>query len=118
MPDLWDMFKKALIKSIRSIDDCYFNVPRYVERAGEAPTVEHKLLERVYAYELYHQLRLQLGNVLPYTLHGELDKRWQEVMRTRGLGDIPDLVFHDPGKWGRPQHEYNLVIIEVKSTSS
>jgi hypothetical protein len=117
MPGFWDTFKKALIQSIGSIDDGYFHVRRHVGGPGEDATIELKLLERVYAYELYHQLRRSLGDIQSYMLHGELDKRWQQIMRERGLGDVPDLVVHKPGRWGERQHKYNLVIIEVKSTS-
>ena len=62
--------------------------------------------ERVYCYELYHQLRCILGDAFPYKLDGELDKRSHLCYPD---GEKPDFVIHVPGKM-----EQNLVVIEVK----
>lgn len=62
--------------------------------------------ERVYCYELYHQLRCALGDYFPYKLDGEVDKAGHPIIRQ---GKKPDLIVHVPGKMNR-----NLVVIEVK----
>ena len=72
-----------------------------------APSKELLLRERVYCYELYHQLRIILENKrFMYTLHGEVDKRGHEIIHRNY---IPDFIVHIPGRMK------NLVIIEVKS---
>lgn len=62
--------------------------------------------ERVYCYELYHQLRCVLGDMLPYKLQGEMDKSRHPVIKEDFK---PDFIFHIPGTMGK-----NLVVIEVK----
>lgn len=65
--------------------------------------------ERVYCYELYHQLRLLWGN-FPFSLGGEIDKtghpHFQDGPYARAK---PDLLVHVPGNMAR-----NLACIEVK----
>jgi hypothetical protein len=63
--------------------------------------------ERVYCYELYHQLREAMREEPgPYTLMGELDKHGHEII----LGaKVPDFLFHVPGTMSG-----NLVVMEVK----
>lgn len=63
--------------------------------------------ERVYCYELYHQLRILLEEDAAldgYVLSGEIDKQGHPVIRPCA----PDFVFHNPGAM------QNLVIVEVK----
>lgn len=70
--------------------------------------------ERVYCYELYHQLRSRWTAGSPYTLNGEVDKRGHEVLRDLGASDaIPDFLVHVPGEW-----EGNHAIIEVKHANA
>jgi len=64
--------------------------------------------ERVYCYELYHQIRPLLESdqeLSRYTLSGEIDKAGHKIIRRY----IPDFVVHDPGRMD------NLITIEVKS---
>ncbi len=68
--------------------------------------------ERVYCYELYHQLRLQLGDSFDYTLYGEIDKKRHGIIAELVGDKKPDFVVHDPGNMKR-----NLAIIEVKPVS-
>ncbi len=104
----WDTFKSALVSSSCNIDGQFFAVQRYAE---EGP--EQVQRERVYCYELYHQLRSRLGDSFPYVLHGELDKRGQEFIETRMKSEpVPDFVVHRPGRIG---FEDQLVAIEVKT---
>lgn len=66
--------------------------------------------ERVYCYELYHQLRVAIDLNFPYLLGGEVDKTGHQIMCSLGLDKIkPDLVVHQPGDMGG-----NLVVMEVK----
>ena len=64
--------------------------------------------ERVFCYELYHQLRLILGNSNMLTLNGEIDKRGHQDFKTEDRKN-PDFVFHIPG-----QHKGNTIVFEVK----
>lgn len=65
--------------------------------------------ERVYCYELYHQLRCTLGDSYPYKLDGEVDKNGHPIIRGALDAKKPDLIVHVPGRMDR-----NLVVIEVK----
>lgn len=62
--------------------------------------------ERVYCYELYHQLRIAIGDT-PLTLTGEPDKRGHNDFTDKQPN--PDFIFHVPG-----HHENNTAIIEVE----
>ena len=88
---------EALEQATRAIGDSYFLLPiahrdRPIKR------------ERVYCYELFHQLRLALQDS-HLTLTGEPDKR--------GHPDFPpinpDLILHLPGG-----HEENATAVEVE----
>lgn len=101
----WNIFYKVLLKCIRSIDEKYFTIERY-----EADAV---LRERVYCYELYHQLRCNLPEDFPYTVHGELDKQKHHfIINLLGERRVPDFLIHKPGSMDEAA---NLVIIEVKT---
>ncbi len=66
--------------------------------------------ERVYCYELYHQLRLLWPANSRYSLGGEVDKRSHPVLMKLGADrSIPDLLVHAPGNM-----KGNFAIIEVK----
>ena len=69
------------------------------------PSVYH---ERVYCYELYHQMRLLWPSDCPYRLNGEVDKRAHPYFREGGEPK-PDLLIHEPGSGN------NYCVIEVKS---
>ncbi len=66
--------------------------------------------ERVFCYELYHQLRLILDDSNKLTLNGEIDKRGHKDFKAKDRKN-PDFVFHIPG-----QHFGNTIIFEVKGT--
>ena len=95
-------FLKCLMKAIQNIDTHYFQL----HFAGNDKL---KYRERVYCYELYHQLRLLLGNDFPYKLDGELDKEGHAIISGKKK---PDFVIHVPGEMGQ-----NLVVIEVKTVN-
>lgn len=64
--------------------------------------------ERVYCYELYHQMRLRWPPDSVYRLNGEVDKIGHPYFQDGGEPK-PDLLVHEPG------HGNNYAIIEVKS---
>lgn len=77
--------------------------------AGGSP--KHR--ERVYCYELYHQMRClqkQGTEYINFTINGEIDKSGsQEVVQNFN----PDFVMHTPGNM-----ENNGCVIEVKAKSN
>ena len=99
--DFLDHFKEA----IKLIDEDYINISVY-----ELPDKIYR--ERVYCYELYHQLRNLLGDN-EYILDGELDKKAHPIISSAIGGKIPDFVIHKRGNM-----DLNLVIVEVKSINN
>ena len=70
--------------------------------------------ERVYCYELYHQLRCLWPTDTPFYLNGELDKAAHPILRRLGADYAkPDLLIHQPGYMAG-----NHAIIEVKSSNA
>ena len=92
-------FMESLIKAAEKVGAHYFQLP--IAR-GDEPIYR----ERVYCYELYHQLRCMLDDCFPYKLSGEVDKNGHPIIRN---AKKPDFIIHKPGDM-----EYNLVVIEVK----
>lgn len=65
--------------------------------------------ERVYCYELYHQMR-RIWPEGPYTLNGEVDKSGHRKLRElRADKCKPDLLVHIPGEMAG-----NFLVLEVK----
>jgi hypothetical protein len=68
--------------------------------------------ERVYCYELYHQMRLLWPANTPYCLNGEVDKAAHPILRTLNADHAkPDLLVHQPGDMN-----HNHAVIEGKSS--
>lgn len=66
--------------------------------------------ERVYCYELYHQMRCLWPNGCPFWLNGEIDKQGHHVLAELGAARAkPDFLIHTPGDM-----DGNYAIIEVK----
>ncbi|MBB3360473.1 MULTISPECIES: methionyl-tRNA formyltransferase-like protein [unclassified Novosphingobium] len=66
--------------------------------------------ERVYCYELYHQMRLRWPAQTPFYLNGEVDKaRHPKMIELRDRFPKPDLLVHKPGYMAG-----NFAVIEVK----
>jgi hypothetical protein len=99
-----ETFNKYLEKATEAITESYFELP-----VDGSPDPIYR--ERVYCYELYHQLRLQIPGDCPYSLGGEVDKTAHpKIKNMKGIANTtPDLLFHKPGSMAG-----NLVIIEVK----
>ena len=67
--------------------------------------------ERVYCYELYHQMRLRWPVDCAFYLNGEVDKAAHPILSQLGAdGFKPDLLVHRPGDLGG-----NHAVLEVKS---
>ena len=95
----FQQFLERLTKAIKKIDTHYTQLSVV---GSDKPIYR----ERIYCYELYHQLRCILGDAFPYKLDGELDKRSH---RCYPDGEKPDFVIHVPGEM-----KQNLVVVEVK----
>ena len=95
-------FVECLKEAAAKMEEHYFRLP---VAGAQKPMIR----ERVYCYELYHQLRLALPDDFPYKLHGEVDKiSHPNLERSLGSARKPDFIVHVPGTG------YNLVVIEVK----
>lgn len=104
-----EQFLKLLLETCSAVEAPWFVVP--VDRNGRA----HAYRERVYCYELYHQLRVRteghaLAGSSEYVLSGEMDKAGLHTVVVNGKHK-PDLVWHVPGT------NNNAVVAEVKTTS-
>ena len=68
--------------------------------------------ERVYCYELYHQMRLRWPppEACPYRLNGEIDKGGHPYFRNQRGKPKPDLLVHVPGAGD------NDAVLEIKSS--
>jgi len=70
--------------------------------------------ERVYCYELYHQMRCIWPNDSHLVLHGELAKNGHpQMVELVGGITIPDFLVHDAGSM-----DNNYAVIEVKCATS
>jgi hypothetical protein len=68
--------------------------------------------ERVYCYEIYHQMRKEWPDDCPYFLNGEVHKGGHPILGPRGFGNVmPDFLVHRPGPGGMA---HNHAVIEVK----
>lgn len=96
-------FLSHLAKATASITEDYMRL-----RVAGSNDPVHR--ERVYCYELYHQLRKTTTDNYPYMLCGEIDKQGHAEMRKQGLdGKKPDFLVHIAGKMNG-----NLAVLEVK----
>lgn len=94
-----DLIKEAL----STIDAGYFRLATTYEPSGITR-------ERIFCYELYHQIRSRMPEGCPLTLNGEIDKRGH-IEFDRKDQKNPDFVFHIPGTM-----EGNTLLVEVKGT--
>ena len=104
--NVMDQLDQILRAATTAIEAPYFKLPIY----GGPPVYR----ERVYCYELYHQMRKRWPDTdaTRYTLNGEVDKNAHLELQTLGVrGQKPDLLVHRPGHMGGFD---NYAIIEVK----
>lgn len=92
-----DIFKRAT----KAVPSDYFDLP-----ISSAPS---SYRERVYCYELYHQMRKLWPEGCEYALNGEVDKAGHPDFRNNRK--IPDFLIHRPG------FPDNFLVIEVKRSS-
>jgi hypothetical protein len=104
-----EYFIDIFCRATEMIDWHYMKIPE----AG--PQVVSVYRERVYCYELYHQIRtLMEKEGIRWRMSGELDKQGHPNINGPNLtGAKPDLLIHFPGDMG-----YNLSIVEVKSINA
>lgn len=104
--DLQQM-RQLIAEASTAISPDYFMLPVAGSEGGEQ-LVQYR--ERVYAYELYHQLR-QRWPAWDYSLAGEVDKSGHPLIRGGELDNAkPDLLIHVPGQMDR-----NLLVVEIKA---
>lgn len=99
-----EQFDDILADATAAIESGFFKLPIY----GGPPVYR----ERVYCYELYHQMRLRWPSpaICDFVLNGEVDKSAHAVLEELGVdGEKPDLLVHRPGYMRE-----NFAIIEVK----
>ena len=95
-------FLEALIKATGKVKAAYMELP-------VAGREERVYRERVYCYELYHQIRQDSEEDDPYVLWGEPDKSGHALI---GLGQVkPDFIFHKPRIMSNVA---NVAVVEVK----
>jgi len=103
----FNFFLESLYMACKNMRDRhYFQLPV----AGKEDPV---FRERVYCYELYHQLRKILGDNYRYKLDGEVDKNGHPIIRLELGAKKPDFIVHKPGTMID-----NLVVIEVKPVNA
>ena len=100
-------FVYCLKTATSEIEEEYFLLP-----IDGSPTPVYR--ERVYCYELYHQLRMAWGENRRFTINGEVDKSGHPKMRGKHISRAkPDLLIHTPGSM-----DGNFTVIEVKSINA
>jgi hypothetical protein len=101
MEEEFALFAETLAGAAERIAGLYFQLP-----VANADSVYR---ERVYCYELYHQLRCGWED-FPFSLGGEIDKRGNPHFENSPYAESkPDLLVHEPGDMDR-----NLACVEVK----
>jgi deoxyribodipyrimidine photolyase-like uncharacterized protein len=94
-------FEEILCSASTHVSEQYFQLP-----VADADTIYR---ERVYCYELYHQMRRRWGN-FPFSLGGEIDKGGHPRFQNGPYAGVkPDYLVHVPGE----MHN-NLACVEVK----
>jgi hypothetical protein len=100
-------FLDVLQDAIRRLRDPYFALP-----IDGQPVPIYR--ERVYAYELYHQLRCVWPEKSSFVVSGEVDKSGHPFFREGLLENAkPDLLVHSPGRMSG-----NLIVIEIKRVAA
>jgi hypothetical protein len=98
-----DHFENLLAEATARVPDVYFQMP--IDGA-EDPIYR----ERVYCYELYHQIRSLWPQDSTYSFCGEVDKSGHPLIRGNGLDNCkPDFLVHRPGDMAG-----NFLVMEVK----
>jgi len=97
------LITKTFVEATGRIEDIYFQLP-------VAGLEDPLFRERVYCYELYHQMRVRWPKVV-YRITGEVDKKGHPWVYHGPLDySKPDFTIHVPGRMAD-----NLLVIEVKA---
>ncbi len=100
-----DKFAGILKAASKKVKAVYFKLQQY-----EADDVYR---ERVYCYELYHQMRC-IWDYDDYILNGEVDKAGHPALKNTAVSNSkPDFLVHFPGDMQR-----NSIVVEVKSVNA
>jgi len=94
-------FQALLVEAAARVAPEYFLLPIH--------NADARYRERVYCYELYHQLRSQWPQGSPFFLNGEVDKSAHPYFGPGGGAPKPDFIVHVPGTGN------NYAVLEVKS---
>ena len=100
-------FLELLKNAIKNVDVSY----QSVHTAGLCSEEDFECArERVYCYELYHQLRLIFDeksySEKSYSINGEIDKKGHMIIKE---GFNPDILIHEQGNMN-----HNELVLEVK----
>jgi hypothetical protein len=106
-------FRELLCEAAAAVGPEWFLLP-VASEDSRAPARHYR--ERVYCYEIYHQIRLLSGRLAglvagspEYRLSGEIDKAGLNAV-IEGGRHKPDLVWHVPGR-----DNGNATVVEVKT---
>jgi len=91
-----DELTQILIDATRLIEPGYFRL----DIEGDAPVYR----ERVYCYELYHQMRLRWPKHCRHVLNGEVDKSGHRLLRELKLDGFKPDFLKAPGRAGHGAH--------------
>ena len=109
MEELFNDLRELIVTSMIQVDEKYFNF-----KIANKKDLIHR--ERVYCYELYHQMR-NLQNEMKfnnYSINAEPDKSNHPILKEFCGSINPDFIVHNPGYMS---HQNNLAVIEVKASS-
>ena len=102
-------FSEILMSATEDISKEYFSTKIIVNENEELV-----YRERIYCYELYHQIRLKLKCDLNMGFYGEYDKSGSSVYKHSASNRVkPDFLIHSPG-----DVEQNFLAMEVKSSDA
>ena len=103
MDEKVESFVEMIKDSLENVGDEYYKITTTYESSGI-------VRERVFCYELYHQMRLVQSErgLNDVQIHGEIDKSGH-IAFDRNAWKNPDFVFHIPGMM-----QGNAIVVEVK----
>lgn len=103
-------FCEILKTATSKIDKSYFKTKIIDEKSG----AKYVYRERIYCYELYHQIRKTWPVTNELELHGEYDKSGSSLFGGENLKNIkPDFLIHKAG-----DTDSNFIAIEVKPVTA
>jgi hypothetical protein len=105
---------KTIVTALENIDWRYVTLSQFFYEESDMPMNlrDPHWLERPFAYEIYHQLRLLWkGEAFDAqcVIQAEVLKKYQQI---RYINKMPDLLMHQPNS------ERNLAIVEIKLASN